>query len=59
MHNYIRTLESVALSIEDVKDAELEQAFVWGLKDQVHQEVRLHDPKTLEDAARLAFEFDE
>ena len=59
MHNYIRTFESVALSIEDVKDAELEQAFVWGLKDQVHQEVRLHDPKTLEDAARLALEFDE
>ena len=43
----MHVVKSVALYIADTKDAELKNAFVWGLKDQVHQEVRLHDPKIL------------
>lgn len=47
------------MSIEDANDQELLHAFVYGLRDKVRAEIRLRNPKTLEEAARLALDFDE
>ena len=47
------------LGIERASDAELLHAFIYGLKDRVRAEVRLHNPATLTEAARLALDFDE
>ena len=43
----MHTFKRIALYIEDEKDAELIHAFIWGLKYQVHQEVRLHNGHNL------------
>ena len=51
--------QATAMSIEDAGDQELLHAFVYGLRDKVRQEVRLRNPKTLEEAARLALDFNE
>ena len=47
------------LGIEHTSDAELLHALIYGLKDRVQAEVRLHNPATLTEAARLALDFDE
>lgn len=47
------------MSIEDANDQELLHAFVYGLRNKVRAEVCLRNPKTLEEAARLALDFDE
>ena len=48
-----------ALGIEHAFDVELLHAFIYGLKDRVQAEVRLCNPATLTEAARLALDFDE
>ena len=47
------------LGIEHASDAELLHAFIYGLKDRVQAEVRLHNPATLTEGARHALDFDE
>ena len=47
------------MSIENSNDYELLHAFIYGLKEKVRAEVQLQDPKTLEEASRLALDFDE
>ena len=37
---------------------ELLHAFIYGLKDRVQAEVRLHNPATLTEAEHLALDFD-
>ena len=47
------------MQIDNANDAELLHAFVWVLKERVHAEFRLHNPKTQDEAARLALDFSE
>ena len=47
------------MQIDNTNDAELLHAFVWGLKERVYMEIKLHNPKTLYEAARLALDFAE
>ena len=49
----------MVLGIEHASHAELLHAFIYGLKDRVRAEVRLRNPATLTEAARLALDFDE
>ena len=49
----------MALRIEHASDSELLHAFIYGLKDRVQAEVRLHNPTTLTEAVHLALEFNE
>ena len=45
------------MQIDNANDVELLQAFVWVLKERVHAKVRLHNPKTQDEAARLVLDF--
>ena len=47
------------LGIEHASDVELLHAFIYSLKDKVRAEVWLRNPATLNEAARLALDFDE
>ena len=47
------------MSIKNSNKHELLHAFIYGLKEKVRAEVQLRDPKTLEEASRLALDFDE
>ena len=47
------------MGIDDATDQELLHAFVWGLKDRIRAEVHLRNPRTLDEAARMALDFDE
>ena len=47
------------MQIDNANDAELLHAFVWGLMERVCTEVRLCNPKTLNEAARLELDFAE
>ena len=47
------------MQIDNANDAELLHAFTWGLKKRVHAKVRMCNPKTLDEAARLVLDFAE
>ena len=47
------------MSIKNSNEHKLLHAFIYGLKEKVRAEVQLQDPKTLEEASRLALDFDE
>ena len=47
------------MQIDNANDAELSHAFVWGFKERVYAEVRLRNPKILDEAAHLALDFSE
>ena len=47
------------MQINTANDAELLHAFVWGLKERLHEEFRLCNPKTLDEAAHVALNFAE
>ena len=49
----------MTMHIDNANDAELLHAFVQGFKERVHTEVRLRNPKTLDEAARLPLDFAE
>ena len=51
--------QATAMSIKNSNEHELLHAFIYGLKEKVRAEVQLRDPKTLEEASRLALDFDE
>ena len=51
--------QATAMSIDDAINHKLLHAFVYGLRDKIRAEVRLRNPQTLEEAARLALDFDE
>ena len=59
MYAYITAFKATALAIPDASDPELLHSFIWGLRDRVRQEVRFRDPKTLNEAFRLALDVDE
>ena len=59
MLEYMEQFQAIAMSIDNANDHELLHAFVWGLKDRLCAEVRLRNPKTLDEAARMALDFDE
>ena len=47
------------MSIKNSNEHKLLHTFIYGLKEKVRAEVQLRDPKTLEEASRLALDFDE
>ena len=47
------------MSIKNSNEHKLLHVFIYGLKEKVRAEVQLRDPKTLEEASRLALDFDE
>ena len=47
------------MSIKNSNEHKLLYAFIYGLKEKVQAVVCLQDPKTLEEASRLALDFDE
>ena len=47
------------MSIKISNKHKLLHAFIYGLKEKVRAEIQLQDPKTLEEASRLALGFDE
>ena len=47
------------MQIDNANDAELLHAFMWDLKERVRAEVRLCNPKILDEASRLALDFAE
>lgn len=47
------------MNIDDKINQQLLHAFVWGWKYRVQAEVYIRNPKTLDKAARIAFNFDE
>lgn len=51
--------ESIALKIDNSTDEELLHAFIWGLKDRLKAELRIREPKTLKDAAKMALDIEE
>ena len=50
---------ATAMQIDNVNNAELLHAFVWGLKEREHTEVRLPNPKILDEPVCLALDFAE
>ena len=51
--------QATAMNIKNSNEHELLHAFIYGPKEKIWAEVRLRDPKTLEEASRLALDFDE
>ena len=51
--------QATAISIKNSNKHKLLHAFIYGLKEKVQAEVQLRDSKTLEEASRLALDFDE
>ena len=47
------------MQIDNANDAKISHAFVWGLKERINAENRLHNPKVLDEAAHLALGFAE
>ena len=47
------------MQINNANDTELLHALVWVLKEKLYLEVRLYNPKILDEAARLALDFAE
>ena len=45
------------MQIDNANVAELLHTFVWDLKERVRVEIILHNPKILDEAARLALDF--
>ena len=51
--------QATAISIKNSSEHKLLHAFIYSLKEKVQAEVWLRDYKTLEEASRLALDFDE
>ena len=56
---YIDVFQSTEISIKKSNEHKLLHAFIYSLKEKVWAEVQLQDPKTLEEASRLALDFGE
>ena len=56
---YLEVFWATAMHIHNANDAELLHAFVWSLMKRVCAEVRLRNPKTLDETSRLALGFAE
>ena len=59
IYAYLNTFELPTLRISDASLAELLHAFIWGLKDWVKAELRLRNPSTHTEAARMALDINE
>ena len=55
LYAYITTFEAISLSILNTSDPKLLHSFVWGLHDQIKQEICFRDIETIMDAARIIF----
>ena len=54
----MQVLEAIALQIVSASEDELLHSFIWGLQDCLKGELRLCEPKTLTEAAKIAVDVD-
>lgn len=55
---YATTFRNIVVNLPTMTDEEKRFKFIYGLKRRTREQVRLHNPATLEEAVRLAVRFD-